>query len=167
MIINSKIKITESMKNIIEEELDILKNYDITKSTMSIKQEGKTFNIKLILFYKGKEIVLKENASDFYFGLSLLKTKAKDYMNSLNIKKKIFNKNDDMYLYNENVEEEKSRNSVVEIKYCSLKPMSEVEAIMQMNLYNLDSYLFLDNEFNHSMICRKKNGGFLLVKGIN
>ena len=60
--------------------------------------------------------------------------------------------------------DEKNTNKVVKRKNIEVKPMSEEEAILQMELLSHEFYMFIDSDTDKpAVVYKRKNGGYGII----
>jgi putative sigma-54 modulation protein len=163
-----KILVTKAIKNYIEDKLSKLKKYfknpDDICSNVVIKLKGHEQAIEVTIPTTNFTIRGEESNNDLYSAIDLVVEKLekqirknKTRLNKIN-KTKEFNFN-----YEEDIEQEESK--IVKRKVLETKPMSEEEAILQMNMLGHDFFIYKDSEgLNVKVIYRRKDGNYGVIE---
>ena len=142
-----KLLITEAIKNYVEEKLSRLDKYlekpDEITAKITLKARGNKQKIEVTIPINSLTLRNEEEHNDLYAAIDIvvdklerqvIKSKTKIQSKALKLKNVGFNF--------ENVEDEKEETKkIVRRKKLDMKPMSEEEAILQMNMLNHD-FLF-------------------------
>lgn len=169
-----KIKVTDSMKEYIEEKLSKLYKYledsEKVRANIIVKVNniGQTVEITIPL----KKFILRseETQSDFYAAVD--KTidklerqirKQKTRMMSKQVKPS-FELNFTV-IEAEFKDDEEEENKVIKRKSIEVKPMSEEEAILQMELLGHQFYMYKDAETNKpAVVYKRKDGNYGILE---
>ena len=167
-----KIDVTESIKSYIEEKIGRLDKYfenpdDIT-ATALIKLRGKDQVVEVTI--NANRFVLRgeESHKDLYAAIDKVSDKIERQIrkNKTRLKKKVVkNISKDFVLDFE--EPEENDNVIVKRKVIQNKPMSEEEAILQMELLGHEFFAYKNEETNEvNILYKRKDGdyGILEVK---
>ncbi len=165
-----KMKVTESIKSYIEEKLGKLDRY--FESPEEIK------GYVVVRVRNGKEIIevtvptqkftlrAEEAHADLYAAIDLVSDKLERQIrkNKTRLKKQFKDVLKNVML-NEEVEEE-NNNGIVKRKHVELKPISEEEAVLQMELLDHDFYFFKNNDTDQiSVLYKRKDGSYGIIAG--
>ena len=134
IIRGDKIKVTDSMKNYIEEKLGKLEKYlkdgDSVRANVVVKVRNKNQIVEITIPLKTIILRSKHNKSN------------KEFM---------------IIDEEESIEEE----SIVKRKTIEVKPMNEEEAILQMELLGHQFYMYLDSDKEkYCVVYKRKEGGY-------
>ena len=167
VIRGDKIKITDAMKDYIEEKLGKLDKYLKDSETIKANVVVKVKNINQIveITIPLKTIILRseESQDDFYKAVDktvdklerqIRKNKTRLAKHSKVTKEIIISSMEE-----EEVEEEKGK--VIKHKKIEVKPMNEEEAILQMELLGHQFYMYLDSEKDkYCVVYKRKEGDY-------
>lgn len=181
-----KMKITESINAIINSKFKFLDKYlkkDTEVRITCLKENSSTIKISVMFLYKGKLIKSSVVHTDFYTALDelvdktkkqLIKNKEKKSKHSKNKSLKeleneeYFNQNEEEYEENEQDKELEFSNQekrIVKRKIFAMKEMSEEEAILQMEVLNHNSFMFLNSKTGiMCLLYKRKDGNFGLIE---
>ena len=164
------INVYESLKEEAKEKFDRLDKYFNKEEEMDLKfsTEGNLKKVESTIFLKGGTILRAEEINDnFSTGIDkvidalvrqIRKQKTRLQRNRRNGESIKFESLDD-------VEEKKNDNPQIKRqKEIVLRPMSDEEACMQMELLNHDFYLYLDDEeMKTRLVYKRKDGHYGLI----
>ena len=162
-----KIKITQSMKDYIEEKLSKLDKYleksnDVCANVM-VKVRGHEQKVEITIPLKSFILRSEEIQEDFYAAvdktIDKLERQIRKNKTSLMAKheKASFDFNFDSIVVEK--KEEKDQNKVVKRKVIEVKPMSEEEAIIQMELLGHEFFMYKDSETMEAAVVYKRKDG--------
>ena len=151
IIHGDKIKVTKAMRDYIEEKLDKLNKYlensDTVRANVIVKVKGHEQTVEITIPLKSFILRSEETKEDFYAAVD----KATDVLerqirkNRTKLQSKKEKQNIDFNFANiEAIEEEKEEHKIVKRKLIEVKPMTEEEAILQMELLGHEFYMFKD-----------------------
>ena len=167
----SKVKVTPSIKSYIEEKLGKLDKYfespDSITSNVVVRIRGLEQIVEVTIPVKGITIRNEEANSDLYAAIDLVVDKLERQIrkNKTRIKKKVKVEVTDFWFIDFKVaKEEYDTNKIVKRKTIDNKPMSEEEAILQMNLLGHEFFVF-ENIDSHttSVLYRRKDGNYGII----
>ena len=163
------INVTEDLKDMCQGKFDRLDKYfhDEEEMDVNLAIEGIDKKVESTIFLKGGTILRAEEASgDFMDSVDMVvdslvrqirkhKTKLqRDRRSGESIKFESFAQD-----FEE--EEEESTSKIVSFKEISVKPVSEEEAVLQMDLLNHDFFVFLDDqEMQVRVVYKRKDGNY-------
>ena len=158
-----KIDVTESIKSYIEEKIGRLDKYfenpDNITATALIKLRGKEQVVEVTI--NANKFILRgeESHKDLYASIDKVSDKIERQIrkNKTRLKKKVKDVSKDFVLDFE--EKEENDNSVVKRKVIENKPMSEEEAILQMELLGHEFFAYKNEETNEVNILYKRKDG--------
>lgn len=162
-----KIKITQSMKDYIEEKLSKLDKYleksnDVCANVM-VKVKGHEQKVEITIPLKSFILRSEEIQEDFYAAvdktIDKLERQIRKNKTRLMAKheKASFDFNFDSIVVEK--KEEKDQKKVVKRKVIEVKPMSEEEAIIQMELLGHEFFMYKDSETMEAAVVYKRKDG--------
>ena len=167
-----KLDVTESIKNYIEEKIGRLDKYfenpnNIT-ATVLIKLRGNEQVVEATINANKFVLRAEESHKDLYASIDKVSDKIERQIrkNKTRMSKKV-NKDlvKDFILDFEVPEEEENNNKVVKRKVIENKPMSEEEAILQMELIGHEFFAFKNVETGDvNIIYKRKDGDYGLME---
>lgn len=161
LIRGDKIKVTEAMKEYVEEKLGKIEKYlnndDKIRATVMVKVKPHQQIVEITIPLKTFILRSEESQNDFYAAVDITVDKLERQIrkNKTRLSKLIKNKQD-FYLENLEIEDEKS-SKITKRKKVSIKPISEEEAIIQMELLGHQFYMYKDEETNLPAVVYKRN----------
>ena len=162
-----KIKITQSMKDYIEEKLSKLDKYleksnDVCANVM-VKVRGHEQKVEITIPLKSFILRSEETQDDFYASvdktIDKLERQVRKQKTRLMAKheKASFDFNFDSIVVEK--KDEKDQKKVVKRKTIEVKPMSEEEAIIQMELLGHEFFMYKDSDTNAPCVVYKRYDG--------
>lgn len=165
-----KILVTDAIKDYITEKIDKLNKYfdepDEITANILIKVKGYNQTIEVTIPTTSFTIRNEESAEDLYAAIDsvvdkierqIRKNKTKINKISKNALKKL------NLMYQEEEEEEDTK--IVRRKTLNTKPMSEEEAILQMEMLGHDFFIFKDsNTSNISILYKRKDNNYGVIE---
>lgn len=166
-----KLLITEAIKNYVEEKLSRLDKYlekpDEITAKITLKARGNKQKIEVTIPINSLTLRNEEEHNNLYAAIDIvvdklerqvIKSKTKIQSKALKLKNVGFNF--------ENVEDEKEETKkIVRRKKLDMKPMSEEEAILQMNMLNHDFFIFQDSETDYiNVLYKRKDGNYGIIE---
>lgn len=162
-----KIKVTQSIKDYIQEKIGRLDKYfDDPSTTASVIIRVKGINQIIEVTIPLKKIILRgeETHSDLYAAIDLVTEKIERQIRKN--KTKIHKQSKESYgmiLDFEEPEEDESK--IVKRKKLDTKPMSEEEAILQMEMLGHSFFIYEDDELNEiCVLYRRKDGNYGVIE---
>jgi len=166
------VKITESIKEYVEEKISKLEKYfgnDEIDCIVKIRLRGIDQIIEVTVPTKLFTIRAEESNTDLYTAIDLVEKKLETQIKKN--KAKLANRYKDKkgFVMNEELEEEtvldeENESKIVRRKEIEFKPMDEEEAILQMELVNHDFYVFKNSEEKcTSVVYRRKDGTYGII----
>ena len=163
IIHGDKIKVTKAMRDYIEEKLDKLNKYlensDTVRANVIVKVKGHEQTVEITIPLKSFILRSEETKEDFYAAVD----KATDVLerqirkNRTKLQSKKEKQNIDFNFANiEAIEEEKEEHKIVKRKLIEVKPMTEEEAILQMELLGHEFYMFKDADTDKPAVVYKR-----------
>lgn len=164
-----KIKITKAMKDYIEEKISKLDKYlekgkDV-KANVIVKVKGHEQTIEITIPLKSFILRSEETQEDFYAAvdktIDKLERQVRKNKTRLMTKheKASYDFNFDSIVVDK--KEEKEDHKVVKRKTIEVKPMSEEEAILQMDLLGHQFFMYKDSEtMDIAVVYKRKDGDY-------
>lgn len=163
-----KIEVTDSIKNYIEEKLKRLDKYfenpEDLKANIVVRTRGIDQIIEVTIPIKKAILRAEETNKDLYAAIDKVTDKLERSIrkNKTKIKKRKV-ENMDVFLDFDVEEEEEQK--IVKRKQINNKPMSEEEAILQMDLLDHDFFIFQNTETNNmSVIYKRKDNSYGIIE---
>ncbi len=170
-----KIKVTESMNNYVTEKLKKIDKYldnpDEVNASVVVRVEKKGQKVEITIPLKNFILRAEETQEDIYTAVDIIidkierrirknKTKiASQAKKSREIKGFALASIEDLK------DEEESETKIVKRKKVGVKPMSEEEAILQMELLGHDFYLFLnDDTMKPTLVYKRKDNQYGIIE---
>ena len=167
----NKLDITPSIKSYIEEKIGRLDKYlenpnEITANVVA-KIRGKDQIVEVTIPIKKFILRGEEAHTDLYAAIDLVSDKIERQIRKNKTKMKKSAQKDSIMSFNlafdEPVEEENK--TIVKRKKIEMKPMSEEEAILQMELVDHDFYVFKDIKTEQvSIIYKRKDNNYGIIE---
>ena len=166
-----KLSVTESMKSYIDEKLGRLEKYlenaSDVRCTVLVKVRGKEQIVEITIPLKSIILRSEEKQEDFYKAVD----KAVDVLERQirkNKTKLMAKQAKTIVDFDFNaIEEEKAEETleVIKRKKVEVKPMSEEEAILQMELIGHQFYMYKDSEtLSPAVVYKRKDGGYGVIE---
>ena len=167
IIRGSKLEITDSMQEYAKEKISKLDRYldnsEGVNATVLVKIHGHLHKVEVTIPLKSLILRAEEQQEDFYAAVDVVIDKLERQIrkNKTRIaaskKKEV---KDFAYNYIEEIEEtDEEPQTIVKRKKIDLKPMSEEEAILQMELLGHSFYLYKDADTDKPTLIYKRNDG--------
>ncbi len=166
-----KIDVTEPIKKYIEEKIGRLDKYfenpDELTATVVVRVRGKEQIVEVTI--PAKKVILRgeEASSDLYASIDLVSDKIERQIRKNKTKmqtkkaKPVF---EDFAMNFEINEEEANSNLIVKRKTIDMKPMSEDEAVLQMELVGHSFFIFKNSITNNiSVVYKRTDGNYGLI----
>ena len=176
MIIKSNglnLKITEGMKTAIENKLESLDKFIDDDTEISVKVTQKKLEVKIVVMviYNGKLIKITERDDDFYVALDkvvdTLKMQVKK-QHTLKVKRENDQSKTIRTYFTEDLEDEVDEPHIVKRKDIELQPLTEAEAIQEMESLGHNAFVFLDADYQGcvSMIYKRNDGNYGILQDL-
>lgn len=170
IIRGDKLSVTESMKSYIDEKLGRLEKYlekaSDVRCTVLVKVKGKEQIVEITVPLKSVILRSEEKQEDFYKAVD----KAVDVLERQirKNKTKLMAKQAKTVVefdFNAIEEEKEEKQEVIKRKKIEVKPMSEEEAILQMELIGHQFYMYKDSETSSfTVVYKRKDGGYGVIE---
>lgn len=167
IIRGSKLEITDSMETYAKEKLSKLERYldetETPKATVLVKIRGHLHKVEVTIPLRSLILRAEESQEDFYAAIDVVIDKLerqirKNKTRIASSKRKEVK--DFAYEYIAEIDdEEEEEETVVKRKKIDLKPMSEEEAILQMELLGHSFYLYKDADTDKATVVYKRKDG--------
>lgn len=165
-----KLEVTDALKSYVEEKIGKLDKYfsnpDNIEATVLIKVHGKDQIVEVTINTHGLILRGEETSKDLYSSIDLVVEKIERQIrkNKTRLHKKITKDKSVDFMINEEPEEVDA-NSVVKRKIIDVKPMSEEEAILQMELLGHDFFAFKNTDNSDiNVLYRRKDGNYGILE---
>lgn len=163
-----KIDVTPAIKEYAEKKIGKLEQYfsasdDLTASIL-LKVRGKEQTVEVTIPIKKIVLRAEETNQDLYAAIDLVSEKLERQIrkNKTRIAQRKLKTNDiDINVDFDNSEIEEAKDKVVKRKKMDTKPMSEEEAILQMNMLGHEFFIYKDAENENICILYKRKDGDL------
>ena len=172
IIHGDKMKVTKAMSDYIEEKLEkldkYLENSDNIRANVIVKVKNHEQTVEITIPLKSFILRSEETKEDFYAAVD----KATDVLerqirkNRTKLQSKKEKQNIDFNFANiEAIEEEKEEHKIVKRKLIEVKPMTEEEAILQMELLGHEFYMFKDADTDkYAVVYRRKDENYGIIE---
>lgn len=166
-----KLEVTDSIKNYIEEKIGRLDKYfkdpDNITTTVLIKLRGKGQVVEVTI--NANQFILRgeEMHDDLYAAIDKASDKIERQIrkNKTRMHKKANKPLVADLVIDFEIEDEKEENEIVKRKNIQTKPMSEEEAILQMELLGHEFFVFKNSETSDiNILYRRKDGNFGIIE---
>ena len=171
IIRGQKLEVTESIKSYIEEKIGKLDKYfenpEELTATVVVRVRGKEQIVEVTV--PSKKVILRaeESNEDLYASIDLVSDKLERQIrkNKTKIRSKKSKANYESFIVNFEVEkEEENENLIVKRKELDTKPMSEEEAVLQMELVGHPFFIFKNaTTDNISVVYKRKDGNYGII----
>ena len=168
-----KIKVTDSIKNYIETKLSKLDKYfksDVSSNVL-IKLKGNKEVIEVTIPYDKYILRSILEHDDLYAAIDLVVDKLERQIrkNKTKMKKQIKTSGEKINsLYEEEIVEEEENDDntgrIVKREYIEMKPISDEEAILQLDLVSTDFYVYRNRSNRLAVIYRRKDGNYEVIE---
>ena len=161
-----KIKVTDSMKEYIEEKLSKLDKYlkDSDNVTATVVVKVKNINQILEITIPLKSIILRseESQDDFYKAVDKTIDKLERQIRKNKTRLSRHTKVSKEILFEDTATNDlEDNNKIIKHKKVEVKPMNEEEAVLQMELLGHEFYMYLDSDKDkYCVVYKRKDGGY-------
>lgn len=143
-----KLEVTEAIKSYAIEKISKMEKYFDNPEEVNVKinfsVRGREQKVEVMINSNGYDLRAEVSHSDMYAAIDLVLDKLETQMRKY--KSKLMSRERVMIVYEESPVEDDEFNEVVKRKKVYLKPMSEEEAIVQMELLGHSFYVYKDIE---------------------
>ena len=170
LIRGDKLKVTQAINDYIVEKLKRLEKYiegnENVRASVVIKVKNHEQKVEITIPLKKFILRAEETQEDVYAAVGVIVDKIERQIRKNKTKlqsKKIKDNRDFLTDFIEEVEEEE--NNVVKRKKIEVKPMSEEEAMIQMELLGHNFYLFKDaSTLKPTLVYRREDGNYGVIE---
>lgn len=167
----SKLEITDAIKSYLESKIQKLDKYfenpeEITANIVA-KTKGINQTVEITIPIKKAILRVEESNSDLYSSIDLAVDKLERQIrkNKTKIKQKNNREKFDMFVDFEIEEEFEDTETIVKRKTIDMKPMSEEEAILQMDLLGHEFFIFKNSDTdNNAVLYKRKDGNYGIIE---
>ena len=167
----SKLEITDAIKSYLESKVQKLDKYfenpeEITANIVA-KTRGVNQTIEITIPIKKAILRVEESNNDLYSSIDLAIDKLERQIrkNKTKIKQKNNREKFDMFTDFEIEEEYEEAEVIVKRKTIDMKPMSEEEAILQMDLLGHEFFIFKNSDTDsNSVLYKRKDGNYGIIE---
>ena len=165
IIHGDKLKITDAMKDYIEEKLEKLNKYlensDNVRTTVIVKVKNHEQRVEITIPLKAFILRSEEAKDDFYAAVdkTIDKLERQIRKNKTRIMSKQIKTNRDFVVSAFSDEDASDDKRILKRKKVEVKPMNEEEAILQMELLGHQFYMYKDSETNQVAVVYKRTDG--------
>ncbi len=165
IIHGDKLKITDAMKDYIEEKLEKLNKYlensDNVRATVIVKVKNHEQRVEITIPLKAFILRSEEAKDDFYAAVdkTIDKLERQIRKNKTRIMSKQIKTNRDFVVSAFSDEDASDDKRILKRKKVEVKPMNEEEAILQMELLGHQFYMYKDSETNQVAVVYKRTDG--------
>lgn len=170
IIRGDKIKVTEAMKDYIEEKIGKLDKYlddgNNTRATVVIKVKNHSQIVEITIPLKSFILRSEESQDDFYAAVDKAVDKLERQIrkNKTRLMSKQVKTYDFAFEEFEPIEEDQEER-ILKRKKVSVKPMNEEEAVIQMELLNHQFYMYKDSETNKiAVVYKRADNGYGIIE---
>ena len=170
IIRGEKIRVTSAISEYVETKISRLDKYfkldDVTANVL-VKVKGKHQSVEVTIPYDKYTLRGEETKDDLYAAIDLVVDKLEGQIRKTKSKlKKQIKKNETVLNFDyELSEEEEYKNKIVKRKQLELKPMSEEEAILQLELLGHDFFIYKDVHTNEiDILYKRKDGNYGVIE---
>ena len=163
-----KMDVTPSINDYVEKKIGKLNKYfagsDDLTATVLLKVRGKEQTVEVTIPFKKIVLRAEETHKDLYAAIDLVTEKLERQIrkNKTRIAQRKMKTNDiEINVDFDNSEIEETKEKVVKRKQLDTKPMSEEEAILQMNMLGHEFFIYKDDETGNTCILYKRKDGDL------
>ena len=165
IIHGDKLKVTDAMKEYIEEKLEKLNKYlensENVRASVIVKVKNHEQRVEITIPLKAFILRSEESKDDFYAAVdkTIDKLERQIRKNKTRIMSKQVKTNKDFSMSAFADEEDLDEKKILKRKKVEVKPMNEEEAILQMELLGHQFYMYKDSETNQVAVVYKRTDG--------
>ena len=165
IIHGDKLKVTDAMKEYIEEKLEKLNKYlensENVRASVIVKVKNHEQRVEITIPLKAFILRSEESKDDFYAAVdkTIDKLERQIRKNKTRIMSKQVKTNKDFSMSAFADEEDLDDKKILKRKKVEVKPMNEEEAILQMELLGHQFYMYKDSETNQPAVVYKRTDG--------
>ena len=165
IIHGDKLKVTDAMKEYIEEKLEKLNKYlensENVRASVIVKVKNHEQRVEITIPLKAFILRSEESKDDFYAAVdnTIDKLERQIRKNKTRIMSKQVKTNKDFSMSAFADEEESDDKKILKRKKVEVKPMNEEEAILQMELLGHQFYMYKDSDTDQVAVVYKRTDG--------
>ena len=165
IIHGDKLKVTDAMKEYIEEKLEKLNKYlensENVRASVIVKVKNHEQRVEITIPLKAFILRSEESKDDFYAAVNktIDKLERQIRKNKTRIMSKQVKTNKDFSMSAFADEEESDDKKILKRKKVEVKPMNEEEAILQMELLGHQFYMYKDSDTDQVAVVYKRTDG--------
>ncbi len=170
-----KIEVTKAIQDYAKEKIGRIEKYlgdsERVRATVVVSVKGHNQKVEVTIPLKSIILRAEETKDDLYAAIDVVSEKLERQIRKNKTKlisKKMKEKLDKELVYAEidSIEDEEEENEkIVKRKTVEVKPMSEEEAILQMELLEHQFYIFKDAETNkYAVVYKRKEGNYGIIE---
>ena len=165
IIHGDKLKVTDAMKEYIEEKLEKLNKYlensENVRASVIVKVKNHEQRVEITIPLKAFILRSEESKDDFYAAVdkTIDKLERQIRKNKTRIMSKQVKTNKDFSMSAFADEEDLDDKKILKRKKVEVKPMNEEEAILQMELLGHQFYMYKDSDTNQVAVVYKRTDG--------
>ena len=172
IIHGDKIKVTKAMSDYINEQLEKLNKYlensDNVRANVIVKVKKETQTVEITIPLKSFILRSEETKEDFYAAvdkaIDVLERQIRKNKTKIAAKQKQTVDFDFSNIVFEEDEKEQEH-KIIKRKRIEVKPMSEEEAILQMELLGHEFFMYKDSETNNpKVVYKRKDGNYGVIE---
>lgn len=168
--IGKNIEITDALRSIVEKKLSKLDKYfgENVNATATMSVERNLQKIEVLIPFNNVMLRAEEKNDDMYSAIDLVLDKLEGQIRKQKTKLQKRNYEDSLRFqnissYDSSFDDEEPR--VVKTKKFAIKPMSEEEAVLQMELLGHDFYVYKNSSTNQvNVLYKRKDGNYGLIE---
>jgi len=162
--VGKNIELTNALKSIVEKKLSKLEKYfgENVSATATLSVERNFHKIEVLIPFNNVMLRAEEKNSDMYSAIDLVIDKLEGQIRKQKTKLQRRNYEDSLRFQNISSYEDDSAEEepkIVKTKRFAMKPMSEEEAVLQMELLGHDFYVYKNSHTNQVNVLYKRNDG--------
>ena len=165
IIHGDKLKVTDAMKEYIEEKLEKLNKYlensENVRASVIVKVKNHEQRVEITIPLKAFILRSEESKDDFYAAVdkTIDKLERQIRKNKTRIMSKQVKTNKDFSMSAFADEEDLDDKKILKRKKVEVKPMNEEEAILQMELLGHQFYMYKDSDTDQAAVVYKRTDG--------
>lgn len=165
IIHGDKLKVTDAMKQYIEEKLEKLNKYlensDNVRANVIVKVKNHEQRVEITIPLKAFILRSEESKDDFYAAVDKTVDKLERQIrkNKTRIMSKQIKVNRDFDVTGFSEDEASDDKKILKRKKVEVKPMNEEEAILQMELLGHQFYMYKDSDTDQAAVVYKRTDG--------
>ena len=167
----SKIEITDAIKSYLEGKVQKLDKYfenpEEINANIVVKTKGIDQTVEITIPIKKAILRVEESNKDLYSSIDLAVDKLERQIRKKKTKIKQKNNREkfDLFIDFEVEEVEENTETIVKRKSIDMKPMSEEEAILQMDLLGHEFFIFKDSDTDtNAVLYKRKDGNYGIIE---